>query len=404
MTSLLIQGPSIYLENEIIENGLLRIENQKIASISSADSSFMPSDHALLTFPKSFSLIPGRIDLHVHGVAGVDVMDASPEALMTMSRMLAQEGTTSFLATTLSMPIENIEAAIKNVLSFMENDQNEGATILGLHLEGPFLAPSKMGAHQNEYLLLPDCDLMGRWQHLAKGMIKLVTLAPELPGAKALIRYLLDLNIIASIGHSDASYEQAKEAMDWGCRHVTHLFNAMSGLNHRKPGVALAALQSSILCELIADGHHLAWEILRLAFDCKGHKQLCLVTDSMRAKCMPEGCYHLGDQPVFLKNGAARLEDGTLAGSILTMDQAVKNLLDQGICHLLETIYLCSINPAKQLGLFHELGSIALNKYADLVVLDENHKVVLTLCKGKIVYNPFNSFINFSQYGTSNKV
>lgn len=383
MASLLIQGPKIYTEH-VIEEGILSIEEGRINEIISTNDA--ASYQEIIKFPTSYSLIPGRIDLHIHGVANVDVMDATPQALSTMSKMLAQEGTTGFLATTMSMPIENISAAIKNVADYMQSPHEVGARILGLHLEGPFIAADKMGAHQGEYLLPPDIELMKTWQTLAKGAIKLVTLAPELLGAEALIQCLHELNIVASIGHSNATFSEAQHAIDQGCQHVTHLFNAMSGMNHRAPGVALAALQNKVLCELIADGQHVAWEMLKFVMRVKGQHELCTVTDSMRAKCMPPGQYFLGDQEVFVSNVDARLADGTLAGSILTMEKAVQNLLEHDICDLMQSIYLSSINPAKQLGIFEQVGSIAPGKWADLVVLDENYRVMMTICRGKIIF------------------
>lgn len=382
-----IYGPKIFTESKIISNGSILIKNGKISEISESSSNAKTEDG--IEFPNHYFLIPGRIDLHIHGLAGVDVMDATPEVLQTMVTQLPKEGTTSFLATTMSMPVDAINKAIKNVVDFMQNDHHQltGAKILGLHLEGPFIAPSKMGAHEGQYLLAPDVKLMQQWQTLAQGAIKLVTLAPELDGARELIKCLCELTIIPSIGHSNASCQVTLDAIEKGCRHVTHLFNAMSGLHHRTPGVALAALESNVLAEIIADGEHVSWDMLKFVMRVKSKNELCVVTDSMRAKCMPEGEYLLGEQKVHVVNNSARLPDGTLAGSVLTMEQATKNLIEHRICDLNDTIFLSSINPAKQLGIFDELGSIAVGKWADLVVLDENYRVVLTICRGEVAYS-----------------
>ena len=383
MSSILIAGPKIYAESEIISDGVLLIEDGIIRECRGNPPVVARPN---FTFPSNYFLIPGRIDLHTHGVAGVDIMDATPEALRIMTDMLAKEGTTGFLATTMSMPVEKINAAIENVAHYIRDENNSGARILGLHLEGPFIAESKMGAHQHDYILKPDIALMRQWQTLANGLIKLVTLAPEVTGADALIACLLELNIIPSIGHSNASCEIACAAIDKGCRHITHLFNAMSGLHHRHPGVALAALERPVLAEIIADGEHVAWEMLKFVMRVKGQHELCVVTDSMRAKCMPAGQYDLGGQKVNVTQESARLEDGTLAGSVLTMSQAIQNLIQHNICDLNTAIFLSSINPAKQLGIFDETGSIAPSKWADLVVLDENYQVVMTMCRGKVVF------------------
>ena len=405
MNSLLISGPKIYADlaniSTSISDGILVIEHGKIHDIQHGKihdvSSSQEKIHDVSSsrgttagssyeFPSNYSLIPGRIDLHTHGVAGVDVMDATPEALRIMTNKLAKEGTTSFLATTMSMPVDKISAAIENVAKFICDENNTGARILGLHLEGPFIAESKMGAHQHDYLLMPDVALMRQWQSLANGFIKLVTLAPELKGADALIQCLLELNIVPSIGHSNASCQIALNAIDQGCRHITHLFNAMSGLHHRHPGVALAALERPVLTEIIADGEHVSWEMLKFVMRIKGQHELCVVTDSMRAKCMPAGQYDLGGQKVNVTTESARLEDGTLAGSVLTMTQAIQNLIQHNICDLSAAIFLSSINPAKQLGIFDEVGSITPGKRADFIVLDADHHVVMTVCHGQVVY------------------
>ncbi len=384
MNSILISGPKIYSDSGVIADGMLWIEEGKIREFNSAPPR-VADTHFI--FPSNYSLVPGRIDLHTHGVAGVDVMDATPEALRIMANRLAREGTTSFLATTMSMPVANINAAIENVATFMRHENNIGARILGLHLEGPFIAESKMGAHQHDYILKPDVSLMREWQTLANGFIKLVTFAPEIEDANDLLECLLTLNIVPSIGHSNASCETALHAIKKGCRHVTHLFNAMSGLHHRHPGVALAALESNVLAEIIADGEHVSWEMIKFVMRVKGQHELCVVTDSMRAKCMPAGQYDLGGQKVNVTAESARLEDGTLAGSVLTMSQAIQNLIQHDICDLSTAISLSSINPAKQLGIFDEVGSITPGKWADLVVLDENYQVVMTLCRGELIYD-----------------
>lgn len=385
MTSLLIQGPSLYTESEIIENASLSIHDDSIDAFFACHDNYSNS----FSFPSSYAIVPGYIDLHVHGVAGVDVMDATPTALNTMSQMLAREGTTSFLATTMSMPIPDIYSAIKNIASYLQAPHENGAEILGIHLEGPFIAPDKMGAHQKKYLLDLNIPLIREWQTVANGAIKLLTFAPELNNSDEFIDCLRTLNIIPAIGHSNATFQQTENAIKRGCKHITHLFNAMSGLHHRHPGVALSALQNDILCELIADGHHVSWDMLNFIMQKKGFHELCLVTDSMRAKCMPDGEYRLGEQKVYLKNSSAKLEDGTLAGSVLSMQHAVKNLIEQKICTLQESIFLSSINPAKQLGLFNTIGSIAIGKRADIVILNEQYDVVMTIRGGKILYNVY---------------
>lgn len=374
-----LTGLMLYLENHILTNASVAIENGKIASIT---------EHAERERPR-YRCLPGRIDLHIHGACGVDVMDATPQALNTLCRYLPQEGTTGYLATTMSMPETSILAALCNIANYTHTF---GARILGAHLEGPFIAPQKAGAHSLDHIRLPDTTLFDAWQTYAKGLIRLVTVAPELEGALDFISHLTQQNVIASLGHTHASYAEAIAGIDHGCRHATHLHNAMTGLDHRQPGAALAILErNTVLAELIADGIHVSPDILRFAYHVKGREQLCLVTDSMRAKCMGEGTFELGQQVVTVQNGHARLADGTLAGSVLSMDDACHNMLSFKACDLMDLTYLCSINPAKQLGIFSETGSIAVGKDADLIILDEQNRLCATYCKGVLCYQTIRS-------------
>ncbi|MFL6516447.1 MAG: N-acetylglucosamine-6-phosphate deacetylase, partial [Bacillus sp. (in: firmicutes)] len=227
-----------------------------------------------------------------------------------------------------------------------------------------------------------------KWQSLTNGNIKLVTLAPERPGGLDMIRYLKSNGIIASIGHTDATFDEVNEAIDAGANHVTHLFNQMRGLHHREPGVVGAAfLRDELKAEIIVDGVHVRPEMVKLAFKQKQSEGLILITDSMRAKCLKNGKYDLGGQEVTVKNGKAVLEDGTLAGSILKLGHAVKNIIAYTGCPLEDAIEMASVNPAKQLNIYDRKGSIAVGKDADIVILDEEMEVYMTLCHGAIAFN-----------------
>lgn len=346
-----------------------------------------------LEFPQDHYLIPGLIDLHIHGAGGKDVMDASQEALITMSKTLAREGVTGFLATTMTAENTHIEAALATVQDVMPHC--DGAQILGVHLEGPFIAKTKMGAQIGDLVLPPDVALMAHWRQTFPNMIKLVTLAPELSGATQLIQYLRQNGIIASIGHSDATYVETQAGIAAGCTHATHLFNAMRGVHQREPGAVGALLLSDqVMAELIVDGLHLHPAIVELAFKLKGKDRLLLVTDAIRAKCFGDGCFELGGQHVDVKAGKAMLMDGTLAGSTLRMPQAIKNMMHFTGCSLADAICMASYNPAKVLGLDAQKGSIAVGKDADLVVLNPALEVVMTLCEGRETYSGSN-IINF---------
>lgn len=372
-----LSGLKIVTEQGILENKTVSVNHGKIADIS---NHIKTSDYH---FPNRYYLVPGMIDMHIHGSHNADVMDATPEALHTICNSIAKLGTTSFLATTMSEPVERIEKALAAIANF---DNNAGAEIVGIHLEGPFLAPSHKGAQDAHHLLPPDISLFKCWQLIANNKIKLVTIAPELENAFAFIHHLEHHHIIASVGHSNASFEKTNQAIEMGCSHATHLFNAMGKLHHRNPGTAGALLlNDKVMAEVVADFHHLHPAFLELTYRIKGREKCLLVTDATRAQCMPEGQYELGGQPVFVRNGRVELADGTIAGSILTQAQAALNMRSVLNCDVLDLVYMTSINPAKALGLYDRKGSITVGKDADLVVLDEQFHVVMSICRGKIV-------------------
>jgi len=387
MNSFKIKGPGIYTESGLVSDGVLTIENGKIVAIEKNHVGSVE-----FQFPKSFHVVPGFIDLHIHGAHGVDVMDGTVTALKTLSRELPKEGTTSFLATTMTAPVEKIEKVMQAVCDF-QSEKIAGANLLGIHLEGPFLAPQKVGAQNAEYLLSPNLNLINAWQKISNNAIKLVTLAPELPGALEFIRFLTSQQIIASMGHSDASYEQSLQAIKAGCTQVTHLFNAMRGLHQREPGlVGAALLNDQVFGEMIADGLHLHPAICEIILKLKTPEKLVLVTDAMRAKCMCDGEYDLGGQSVSVKAGSARLANGTLAGSTLKMIDAFKNILRFTKCYMHDAIKMAAENPAKILNIFDLKGTIAVCKDADVVVLDERLDIVLTVCMGQVIYERSKSY------------
>ncbi|GHI01487.1 N-acetylglucosamine-6-phosphate deacetylase [Neobacillus kokaensis] len=388
-TPILLKGIRVYTEKQLIENGYLKISEQKIIEIGSVEQLENTDGFEEIEVPSHYHVVPGFIDVHIHGVNGADTMDATKEALDTMVAALPKEGTTSFLATTITQEAEQIEKAIKNAGEYIENGPLQGkAEILGIHLEGPFVNARKAGAQPIQHIIDPDLNLFKKWQEIAKGTIKLVTLAPERPGGIEMVRFLKDNSVIPSIGHTDATYEQVNDAIEAGANHVTHLFNQMRGLHHREPGVVGAAfLRDELKAEMIVDGVHVHPEMINLAYQQKKSKGLLLITDSMRAKCLKNGTYDLGGQEVTVQNGKAVLEDGTLAGSILKLGQAVKNVLSYTGCTIHEVIEMASVNPAKQLNMFDRKGSLAVGKDADVVILDEQLDVYMTFCRGALAYH-----------------
>ena len=383
---IVISGLQVHTEETILKDSSVLIAHQKISELSTKISD---TDVIRLNFPSDFHLIPGRIDLHIHGSGGADFMDATKQALMTMQTSLAADGVTSFLATTVSESPLKISQALQNLNDYQqENAANIGVEILGVHLEGPFISPRQIGAHRADTLLAPNLTLLDTWQKYSGNRIKWVTLAPELKGGLDFIRALIARGIKVAIGHSDADFSTTELAIAAGAHHATHLFNAMRGFHHRDPGcLGALLLNSEVSVELIIDGHHVHPAAVNLALRNKDKSKIILVTDGMRARCCESmGEFDLGGQAVIVRDGAARLKTGVLAGSVLTMTQAVKNLLAFTGCDLHESIRFTSVNPAKSLGVFDRKGSIAPGKEADLVVLNENYDVVLTLCRGEIAY------------------
>jgi N-acetylglucosamine-6-phosphate deacetylase len=318
--------------------------------------------------PISGLILPGFVDLHVHGGAGADFMDASPEAVRAVTTFHARHGTVALAATTLSAPSSEVDAAIRAVATAHRNGR-AGARLVGIHLEGPYLNPSRCGAHDPSALRPPDAEELASWLGEAGDLPVMMTLAPELPGALDLISAFRRQAIFA-LGHSEASFEQASEALAHGARHATHLFNAMAPLHHRCPGLPGAVFaSSSATAELIADGVHLHPAVVALAARALPGRAV-LVTDAMRACGMPEGVFSLHRHRVTVFEGAARLADGTLAGSMLTMARALRNAVQQAGLPLEQAAEMASGTPARILGLTRS-GRIAPGCDADLVVLRE---------------------------------
>ncbi|MEM9243473.1 MAG: N-acetylglucosamine-6-phosphate deacetylase [Pseudomonadota bacterium] len=383
--ALFITGLTVHGENNPFKNAGLLIKQGKIEKIVTTAQEKIP--HAqTIAFPSSCHLIPGIIDLFAHGAKGADVMDGTAEALETITSALPQEGVTSILAATMTQTYDKIEQAIINAKRFSQQ-QYTGAEILGVYLEGPFLAPSKAGAQAPHMIKKPDLAIFEHWQNLSDNFIKLATVAPEQEGALNFIEQVQKQGVIVSAAHTDASYEQGLAAIDKGCTHATHLFNAMSGLNHKNPGMAAAALlDDRVSVELIVDGIHLPEANLKLSLKCKPKDKILLVSDAIRAKYLPDGNYELGGQQITVKDSIARTADGALAGSLLKMNEAMRNMQRMTGCDFSDLIRFACENPAKELGIFAHKGSIKVGKDADLTVLDDNFQVLMTIKNGTIIY------------------
>ena len=338
-------------------------------------------------FTTDKTVVAGFIDEHIHGAGGADAMDGSVAALKTISDCLTKEGTTGFLATTMTQSKENIVKALSAVKTAIEKDGFTGAKVLGAHLEGPFISLKHVGAQPIEYVEKPSVERFKEYNAASGNNIRIITLAPEVEGGKELIKYLSDNGVVASIGHTDAKYNDVIEAVKAGAKNVTHTFNAQTGIHHREIGVAGSALLiDDVNCEMICDTIHVSVPAIKLTVKNKPHGKFTLITDSMRAKGLPDGESELGGQKVFVKDGEARLIDGTLAGSVLKMNVAVKNLVEKCGVSFTDAIDFATVNPAKNIGVFDKYGSIEVGKAANLTVLDDDFNVLYTVVNGNIVY------------------
>lgn len=386
MKSILISGITIADAKEESFVGDILIEDGVITRV--AEKLDLQADSYVDATGKNWTAFPGFIDIHIHGAAGHDVMDGTPEALNGLASALPKEGTTSFLATTMTQTDEAISAALQNIRAF--NAQDGQAEMLGIHLEGPFISDKRAGAQPIEHIITPSLPLFTKWQKLSGDQIRVVTMAPETATGSKFIKSLTDEGVTVSIGHSDATFEEVQTAVRCGARHVTHLYNQMSPLHHRKPGVVGAALlEDELSVEVIADFIHSHPSSVELAFRQKGAEKLILITDAMRAKGLSAGVYDLGGQDVQVTEKDARLADGTLAGSILTMEKAIQNVQSITRCGLKELVSMTSANAAKALGLSNK-GELKAGMDADIAIVDENFTVQLTICRGTIAYKKEN--------------
>ena len=360
--------------------------NGKISGVGQGELD-IPED-AIVIDAEGKRLLPGFIDVHVHGGNNVDSMDATPEALQTMAQFYARHGVTSFLATTWTDSPEKITAALENVKHCTGRDGGrieKGATLRGVHLEGPYLNPHKSGAQNPAYVKRADRDEATAW--LDMDVIRLLSIAPEYAENRWLIEECVRRSVTVSAAHTNANYDDIVAAVKLGLTHSTHTFNAMTGLHHRKPGVVGAAMSiPQINCEIIADNIHVHPAAMRLLWNAKNFQNVILITDAMRAAGMPDGEYPVDERTTYVRDGVAQLEDGTLAGSTLTMNNALKNFV-AATQSPLESIYeTTSLTPAEAIGIEDVTGSIEVGKDADLVLLDTDYNVHLTVAQGRMVY------------------
>jgi len=367
------------------DNPLVVIEDGNITSIATRKSAAEPTDARVLDFPGA-TLAPAFFDVHIHGAAGHDVMEATPPALDAVSRFLAARGTGTYLATTVTAPLDATLRSLAALAQIISKPAVPGrARPLGIHLEGPFLSHKKRGVQPAEHLLAPDIGTFDRMYDAAEGHARLMTIAPELPGAAALAEHATKRGVRVSVGHSNATAAETLAAIEAGAVSATHTFNAMRALDHREPGILGIVLTSDQLySELICDGVHTTPEIVRLWWKAKGPERAILVTDAMSAAGMPDGEYQLGGFAVQVDNGRA-MARGVLAGSVLTLDRALKNFVAFTGASVNQGLRLLTANPAAMTGFREQTGSLAVGQRADLVAVDAAGKLLGSLIGGQPV-------------------
>lgn len=366
----------IVLENQILQNKVLIFDN-KIVDIANE----VPNECEIIDAKGKF-VTPGLIDIHIHGNMGKDTMDGSEESLTTIAKSIARHGVTSFLPTTMTMDEELINNALKSIKDCM-NNKIKGSQILGAHLEGPFINNDYKGAQNSQFIVAPSYDLIKQYDEV----IKIITYAPETDKEFEFTREISkNTDIALSIGHSNATFEEAREAINLGASNITHIFNGMNGLNHRDPGVVGAALTTNVYCEMIADEIHILKDLFQFILNNKGEDKIVLITDSIEAGGLDDGEYSLGGQKVIVKDNQARLESGNLAGSVMPLNKMVYNFMNNTNLDINKVIKFASINPAKSIKIDDKKGSLEIGKDADIAIFDEKLNCYMSINSGEIIY------------------
>jgi N-acetylglucosamine-6-phosphate deacetylase len=383
---LAVVGGAVVTEDGVIEGGVVLAEDGRIVFVG-ASSEAAPEPGSQIVEAAGKLILPGLIDTHVHGSHGDDVMSGGAEGVRRISRAQLRYGTTAYLPSTVSARHDELLRALADCVA-AEGDTEPAAEILGVHVEGPFINAGKKGAQPAAAIRDPDPAACAEYLRAAPGRVKVMTLAPELPGGLELIRLLVSEGVVASLGHSEADYETALAAIEAGATHATHLYNAMPALHHRRPSLTTACLnEPAILAEIIPDGVHVAPEMVRLAARAKGRDGLILVTDAMAAVGCPDGNYTLGSNQVVVRGELCTLTDGvTIASSMLTMNRAVGKAVAFTGMSLTDATRMASLVPAALCGVAERKGSLAAGKDADIAVLNADFSVAATVRAGGLAY------------------
>lgn len=378
-----ITAEKLLTPDNLIPHPLVVVEDGVIAGIASQVEQEMPAGD-VVDFPGA-TLVPAYFDVHIHGSGGADVMDASVESLTTVERFLAGHGVGAYLATTVSAPVDTTLRSLSGLAKLMKEDRG-GARPQGIHIEGPFISHAKRGAHAERDLQVPGLALFNRMWEASEGNIRLMTIAPELPGADEVIARAVELHVRVSIGHSNANTQEALRGVKLGATSATHTFNAMRRFDHREPGILGVVLdRKDLFAEIICDGLHVHPTVVRMFWKEKGAGHGILITDAMSATGMPDGHYKLGELEVTVKNGKCIVGEDTLAGSTLTMDRAVQNFSEYTGAEIQQVVALASRNPAYMTGLDDKIGILEPGRTADITVLSSEKRVLATILQGRVV-------------------
>ena len=381
-----IYASRILTPQEELLDAVILVEGGRITAIGHRDEVKIP-EGAVDYVASGMTVVPGFVDVHIHGAGGHDVMEATPVALDCITSTVARHGTTSILATTVTAPVDETCKSLEGIAQYIrshEHQENTGlaAEILGIHLEGPFISKTRRGVHPSDSITRPSIEILDKFRAASDGLIRILTVAPEIPGALDLIRAAVTNGIVAAIGHTDADYEQARAAIQAGARHAVHFYNAMRPFSHRDPGVIGAVLtEPDVTAEIIADGVHVAGPAIQVLLGTKGFDTVLLASDGTAATGMPDGNFRLGNFEVTVKDGVCRNSEGKLAGSTLTLDRALRYIVSLGV-PLIDALRMATILPARRLGLAGKKGIIAIGADADLVVLTPDLRVAGVMTRG----------------------
>lgn len=387
MTATAIYANVILTPHEELRDSVILVEDGKITGLGPRDEVRVPAEAAHYAAGDKI-VVPGFVDIHIHGAGGHDVMEANARALDRITSTVARYGTTSILATTVTAPIEETCHSLQGIARYIRHHEKLGditrpsAEILGIHLEGPFISKARRGVHPPDAIARPSAEDLAKFRKAADGLIRILTIAPELPGALELIAHAVAEGLVVAVGHTDADYDETRAAFSAGARHAVHFYNAMRPFTHRDPGVIGAVLtEPEMTAEVIADGVHVAGPAIQVLIGTKGFHTVLLASDGTSATGMPNGNYRLGTMEVTVKGGVSRNAEGKLAGSTLTLDRALRYVVELGV-PLIEAVRMATVLPARRIGLAGKKGIIAIGGDADLVVLTQDLRVEGVMTRG----------------------